>query len=199
MSFVLVFQNTISTSKSIRQFRKYTLISFFLILSLFNITQIILPSGLLSKNQFEEKISNLKEDESFDCWWTVWAKKEAFQQKEKVIAQNRDIRISTWEGEKREFEIGGGQMTNARIATFYYPHWKATINDENVEVSRNEDGTISIALPTESAKVRLSFIEPFRIRVAEAISAICWVLLIFAGLIYFFRNNRNGLKFKLIN
>lgn len=180
LSFVIAIQSI--NSQTIQTIKKYGLILFFACLAIFNITQIILPAGLLGREQFEGKIANLASEESFDCWWTIWSKKEAFTQKEKVIAGSRKIEITNWDAESRQFTVEAGEIESARIATFYYPHWQAFVNQQKVEIKRNDDGTIIIPLPKESAEVSIIFVEPFLIKFAKIASLISWLAIIFLSL-----------------
>lgn len=180
LSLVIFFQSL--NTQNLQTIAKYGLILFFAGLAIFNITQIILPAGLLGREQFEGKIANSSSEESFDCWWTIWSKKEAFNQKEKVISGSRKIEITRWEAENRKFTVEVGDIESARIATFYYPHWQAFVNQQKVEINRNDDGTINIPLPKEPAEVSLIFVEPFLLKFAKIISLISWLAIIFLSL-----------------
>ena len=196
LGFVLFFKSL--TLESFQTIKNYTLISFFVILGLFNITQIILPAGLLTNEDFSERIKGLRDSESFDCWWTVWSDKKAFETKEKVLASNRTVNITRWETEKREFEVEQGHETTARIATFFYPHWQATVNGKKIEVGLNKDGTISIPLPAHSSKITLEFREPFHIQLANIFSTIVWIILLLTLFVFGIKNYRHGLKLEVI-
>lgn len=176
MCFVIVQQYLSGSNNILNNLKKYLVVAFLFGIFLFDISQVILPSEALSRPQFAEKLEGLTEQESFDCWWTVWSKSEAFSKREKVIADNRSVNIINWQAQLREFEIVSGNQTTARIATFYYPHWQATVNGNKVEIEKAEDGTILIPVPKETAKVVLSFEEPYFIKIAHALTFLSWAL-----------------------
>src|SRR5690606_14591214 len=93
------------------------------------------------------------------------------------------IRVVDWENTERDFDVSEGSETEARIATFYYPHWTANVNGNAAAISKADDGTILIPLPAESAHVTLTFREPSLYRVAAVISLAAWLVL-FAVLIF---------------
>ena len=184
LTFVLAISQISFQNNGFQTFKKYLLLVFFVVLFLFNISQIILPSETLSRTVFSEKLDGLLEKESYDCWWTIWSKPEAFEIKDKVSAQLRQVTISNWQPQFREFEVEQGEATNARIATFYYPHWQATVNGEKVNIEKSDDGTILIPLSTDKSQVRLFFAEPYFIKTADFISVISWLLLSILGIIF---------------
>lgn len=180
--FVIACQQISFSNVLLVNLKKYLIVIFLLGIFLFDISQVILPSEPLSREKFEEQLEGLAEKESFDCWWTVWSKAEAFEVREKVVVADRNISVINWKPQFREFEISEGTKTNARIATFYYPYWKATVNGNKVEIERAEDGTILIPLASDNSKVQLIFTEPYLIKTASFVSAISWILLLLVGL-----------------
>lgn len=187
ITFVLAL-NQISLKKPITQkISKYLILIYFVFLSMFNIGEIILPSAPLPQTVFAETLDGLLDQESFDCWWTIWSKREAFGVKEKVVADSRQVNISKWEPEFREFQVEKGNVANARIATFYYPLWEAKVNDQTVETQKNPDGTILIPIPAENAKVSLEFKESAKLVFARIISSLSWGLLVLLMLGYIFK------------
>lgn len=176
----------------------YSVLFFFTGLIVFNYLQVIIPSAPMSRNFFEQKLSNLMNEESFDCWWTVWAKKEAFANKEKVSVPNRAVTITKWERDERNFEVAAGEAEDLRVATFYYPYWKAKVNDEAVEAKLNEDGTILIPLRKESSTVQVFFDEPYFVKTAKIISFVSWTLLAIIGLFGLVKRFKNKSKLLMI-
>lgn len=160
----------------------YPLLGLFVCVMLFNITQIVAPtaSAPFQREKFYSEIEPRLEGESYECWWAVWSNKAAFENKEKVSSSERKVEIQNWADEDRSFTIEAGAGDTARIATFYYPHWQAEINGQKVEISRAEDGTILLPIPTERAAVRLVFREPVKLQIAGIVSLLAW-LLILAG------------------
>jgi uncharacterized membrane protein YfhO len=135
-------------------------------------------SAPIPRGEFEAELSGLLNEESSDSWWTLWSKRTAFENKERVEAGSRKVEIGSWQSEQREFTIERGQSTVARIATFYYPYWKAEVNKHSVEIECADDGTILIPLPTEKAVVKLYFQEPFLLQLGALTSVIAWITII---------------------
>ena len=142
----------------------------------FTATQVIKPAIFINRQDFTQKIDNLANETSYECWWTIWSQPIAFEIKDKVSAQLRQVTISNWQPQFREFEVEQGEATNARIATFYYPHWQATVNGEKVNIEKSDDGTILIPLSTDKSQVRLFFAEPYFVRIANYLSLGIWVI-----------------------
>ena len=94
-----------------------------------------------------------------------------------VAAGNRAIQISDWSDLKRSFTIEAGPATEARVATFYYPHWIASANGQTLSTRPAADGALLISLPTERATVTLDFREPPRSKLSGVTSIISWTLL----------------------
>jgi len=160
---------------------------FFSIL-LFDVTQNIIPAASMSKSQFEKKAAALENEPECVCWWTVWAKTEALERREKILAGERAVDISRWDAEIREFTIEKGDAdAEARVATFYHPHWKAAANGAPVEVRKADDGTILVPVGAEKTSVELYFEEPFKLKTALAVSIVSWCFLVGASIIAYRR------------
>lgn len=136
----------------------------------------------IERSKFESDLRELPDRQNYVFWWSVWSKEAALEIKEKVLTENREVTIADWKPEQRNFTIEAGTPVNARIATFYYPHWKAEINGKNVTVERDENGAMLIPLPAEKSIVNLHFQEPPIIKTATIISLAAW-LFIFAAML----------------
>lgn len=178
LAFVTAITHPDLAGHNFKRTRIYALVAFFLALSLYNLTQVILPAAHLSRPIFEEKIVGLASEESFDCWWTSWANRQAFKQRERVLAGNRAVRIIEWQGESRLFEVAAGDPVATRIATFYYPRWKASINGQPVEIERTDTGLISIPIPGHAVEVRIYFEESRSVTASYYLAALTWLLVL---------------------
>ncbi len=145
----------------------------------FSVSQIIRQAPFIEKGEVTEYINNKGKDIGFTFWWTIWTRKEAFDNKEKVLAGNRKTEINTWTVTDREFQVAGGDATEARIALFYHPNWKATVNDLPVETKADKNGALQIALPTNSSSVKVYFQETSAVLYGQWISAIVWLFFLF--------------------
>jgi hypothetical protein len=134
----------------------------------------MMPAALYSRTQFEARLAGLHSAESYSCWWPVWAHPKAFENREPVTTDERSVSISTWDSEFREFSVGEGSPQNVRIATFYYPNWKAYVNGSEVAVNKDENGAILIPVSKIASEVTLRFEEPFYAVTAKYISVVTW-------------------------
>jgi hypothetical protein len=95
----------------------------------------------------------------------------------RVDAPNRTTTIKRWEPQQRVFHVEAGAATEARVQTFFYPHWKATAGGRNLTVHPDHDGTLVVVLPSEATDVNLEFREPNRSRYASGLSLLGWGLI----------------------
>lgn len=154
------------------------------IVLLFDFTYIFHPISFapIAREKFETQMQILPEEESFDWGWTIWSRNKAFERKERVLADNRKIEVKDWQTETRSFNVVEGSVVKARIATFYYPHWQATVNGVSVEIEKDENGVMLVPLPAEKSVVHLEFKEPLAVKIASVISISAWLFILFAVL-----------------
>jgi hypothetical protein len=70
-----------------------------------------------------------------------------------------------------------GAATEARVRTFYYPHWIATANGTRLATRPAEDGAILVSVPPNATEISLEFQEPSRVHKAELLSLVSWMLI----------------------
>lgn len=157
---------------------------------IFTLMGVVNHSLQMPRQDFTEQTKNLLNSGSFNCWLPVWSKSEAIQSRQKVLAEDRSAQIIVWQPIEREIVFVAGKPTDARIATFYYPHWTATVNGQPTELKRDENGTMLVPLPAEAADVKIWFQEPIYVRAASYISILTWVILSIIGL-FIFRKNKS--------
>ena len=135
----------------------------------------------------------LDEKYSNPAWWPIWANEKALQTASQVDADGRGISITNWERQDRRFEVAAGPAVDARVATFYYPLWRATLNGQSVGINKDENGAITIPLSAEQTNVHLYFQEPRVNGVALWISILTWVILgvlLFLGRFWSYRQKQ---------
>lgn len=144
---------------------------------LFNFVYIINPAAYvpLSREKFEAKINDLPEAVSYECWWTIWAQPKALETNEKVSIPSRAANIISWKPEEKVFEISEGNAGFARIGTFFYPHWQATVNDKLANIEKDENGAMLIAVSGEKSLVKIYFQEPLQVTIASIVSLLTWL------------------------
>jgi hypothetical protein len=173
-----------------------TIVSAFGLILVFSLTWISVSNSYLPANTFDKWVNDKANSKGFDFFWTTQTKEEAFDIKEKVIANDRKITISDWRPYDRIFTVEKGNAEMARVATLFYPHWQAKVNNEAVKIELATDGAMLIPLPPQAATVEVKFIEPIYIQFAAIISITAWILMLMSVLIIIVRNNFPHLKLK---
>ena len=174
VSTILIF-DLIEKSKPYKII-SYLALSIFSLIVVFNISQNIMYSTPINRDDFQILTKELENKESYECWWSIWAKSGAFNNKEKIFASNRQTTIISWKPEIVA-KVNEGLETKVRISTFYYPHWKATVNEIPVTVEKDENGVILIPVPAEESNVKLYFEEPLIVKIACFLSILGWIFL----------------------
>jgi len=157
----------------------YGCLIFLSTVALYNFVYIFHPTSFvpIAREKFENQMQELPEAQSFNAWWSVWSKADALKTTQKIVLETRQTKVISWEAEKRIFEVSAGNDAIARVATFYYPHWQATVNGNSVEVGMDENGAILIPVGSEKSTVELYFQEPLMVRIASILSLITWLFL----------------------
>jgi hypothetical protein len=144
----------------------------------FTFTQIMRPAVYIPHSQIAASVAAIESKESFTFWWTKWTRREIFQIKDKVLIENRQIKINDWMTTYREFSVAAGEADAARISVFYYPNWQATANGAAIETRPDADGALLLLnLPKEAATVRVFFRETLAAQIARGLSLFVWILL----------------------
>jgi hypothetical protein len=86
---------------------------------------------------------------------------------DEVEADGRRVVVQSWSPERRNFQIPAGAATEARVRTFYYPHWTARSGGTLLSTRADNDGALLISLPADTTSVELSFNEPRRSRMSS--------------------------------
>jgi len=155
----------------------------------FSVTQTVRGATYLSKARFEQIVSPLREAPGIIQWLPVWASaaghgKPSYDKctpplstNGKVDAGARDARVIEWNDTKRVFALEAGAAGDARVATFYYPHWQATANGQTLRTIAAADGALLVGVPAQAVTVELEFHEPARTTIARIISIISWTFI----------------------
>ena len=136
----------------------------------FSVSHIIREARWLSATEFEQTVGNLRDSQSIKFWLPAWAHEALPKMNAPVEAGNRSIKIDRWAPEDRVFQVSAGEPTEARIRTFFYPHWTATSAGRVLATRPDKDGILLVSVPQDAASVRLVFREPSRTRLAGATS-----------------------------
>jgi hypothetical protein len=171
-----------------------TMLGLVLIAVTFTISQTVRGATFLSRPTFEQKLESLSEAPGLVHWLPVWAvaRAEGLPSFEKcpplagdpgrVEAAGRAVTIDEWSDLHRSFHVAAGAPAEARVRTFYYPHWIATADGRVLATRPDSQGSLLISLPAEAVSVHLDFREPRRANIAGLVSIGAWVLI---GLLMF--------------
>ena len=143
----------------------------------FSVSHIIREARWLSPTEFEQTVGNLRDSQSIKFWLPAWAHESLPKANALVEAGNRSIKIDRWAPEDRVFEVSAGEPIEARIRTFFYPHWTAISDGHLLSTRPDKDGILLVSLPQDAASVHLVFREPPRTRVAGITSVAGCVLI----------------------
>ena len=143
----------------------------------FGLSHIVRESQFLSPTQFETTLSAIRGTDSVNYWIPIWSKSAPKRMEQAVDAPDRSISVSRWDTEDRAFSVSAGTNTQARVRTFYYPHWHADIAGQPLATRPDTDGALLIDIPQQASTVNLRFVEPARTRVAGAASVLGVVLI----------------------
>jgi len=143
----------------------------------FSIRHIIRDARWLTPAQFDQTLTSIPGSEGINHWLPIWVHEPLPQMAAQVEAGERPVKIETWAPELRVFQVGAGDAREARIRTFFYPHWIATAGERQLPIHPDQNGAITIALPTEAATISLQFREPPRVHYAAGLTLLGWLII----------------------
>jgi hypothetical protein len=178
------------------KFRPLALIAAGLIVAGFAFTaaQVIRPATFSSRAEFDMNFERYRNDQSYECWWPVSAKQTALRDRVLASALDRSVEIANWTNDQRQFNIGDGPEAKVRVATFYYPFWKASAGDASLDVQPANDGSILIDVPTGPAAVTLTFVKPDYETYSRYISLVAWLAVLITAALSLALRPRTQLK-----
>ena len=145
----------------------------------FTFAQVIRPAGYPdSVASFDNNFEVYQYNDSNECWWPAWARREAFKDLGSVSRTHRNFTFVEAAREEKEISLGNGPEEKIRIAAFYYPFWNATSSGKRLNVEPADDGTILITVPAGPQNVRVFFEQPASETFARGVSLVTWILLL---------------------
>jgi hypothetical protein len=141
----------------------------------FSASHIVREARWLTPGEFEQRLNAIPGSLSVYQWLPVWVHEPRPEMTAQVEAGERSITIDSWAPEKRVFHVSAGDAVEARVKTFFYPHWTATAGSQQLPVRPDENGALMVGLPKEAAEVTLEFHEPRRVRGAAISTALGWI------------------------
>ena len=128
----------------------------------FTFSHSVREAQYFSQPKFESLVTDIRGTRSIEYWLPTWATKTFKPMKTEVEVAGREVTVSSWEPEHRKFSVSAGPATEARVRTFYYPHWIAKSEAGILPTRPDTDGVLLVSLPQAATSVDLDFREPRR-------------------------------------
>jgi hypothetical protein len=120
--------------------------------------------------KFDSMTTNVRGTPSLDYWISIWGHSNPRKMPVEVEVAEREVTVASWQPEHRRFSVAAGPATEARIRTFYYPHWTAKNETGLLPTHPDQDGALLIPLPPNATSVDLDFTEPARTKFSTTAS-----------------------------
>ncbi len=128
----------------------------------FTLSHVVREAQYFPPQSFEAMLSRVRGTPSINYWFPIWARADVIKMPAAVEVGDRSVSVSSWQSEHREFSVVNGPATEARVKTFYYPHWIATSEGRVLPTRPDKDGALLISIPEQATSVELNFREPRR-------------------------------------
>ncbi len=136
----------------------------------FTMSHSVREAVYFSRTKFESMVTNVRGTQSLNYWLPFRAQPNPRKMPTEVEVAGRNVTVTSWQPEQRSFSIDAGTATEARIRTFYYPHWVARNETGFLPTRRDEDGALLIELPQHATSVQLDFREPAKTKFSTTAS-----------------------------
>jgi 6-pyruvoyl-tetrahydropterin synthase related domain len=123
-----------------------------------------------SRAKFESMVTDVRGTPSISYWLPIWAHTNHRKMPTEVEVAEREVTVTSWQPEHRKFSVAAGTATEARVRTFYYPHWTATSDAGVLPTRPDTDGALLISLPPNATSIELDFREPRRNKFSTIVS-----------------------------
>lgn len=136
----------------------------------FTMSHVVREAKYLPRQEFENTLREVRGTSSVNYWFPIWAGSNPKPMTVEVEAPGRGVWVESWAAENRRFSVAAGTTSEARVRTFYYPHWTAKSEGQVLATRPDKDGALLISLPQNAVSVDLDFCEPRRSRVTAIAS-----------------------------
>ena len=155
----------------------------------FTLSHVVREAQYFPPQKFETMVTDVRGSSCVNYWYPIWARSDVRKMTTEVEANGRTVTVSTWRPEHRKFSVAAGPATEARVRTFYYPHWTATSEAGNLPTRPDKDGALLISLPQNATTVDLDFREPRKTNIST-MSSLSGLIII--GMLAFPFNRRRS-------
>jgi uncharacterized membrane protein len=156
----------------------------------FTLSHVVREAQYFPPQRFETMVTDVRGSSCVNYWFPIWARTDARKMSTEVEANGRTVTVSSWNPEHRKFSIAAGPATEARVRTFYYPHWTATSEAGILPTRPDKDGALLISLPQDATSVALDFREPRKTKIST-MSSLSGLIIIGMLAFPFNRRRRN--------
>lgn len=136
----------------------------------FSMSHVVREAQYLPARAFANTLAEVRGSASISYWLPLGASPTATPMNVEVDARDRAVSVQSWTPESRRFSVAAGNATEARVRTFYYPHWTARSGNQRLPTRPDKEGVMLVSLPAEAVTVDLVFAEPRRTQVSSAVS-----------------------------
>ena len=133
----------------------------------FTLSHVVREAKYLPRQSFENTLAAVRGTASVNYWFPIWATSTPKPMTNEVEIAGRTVTVNSWTPEARRFSVAAGEATEARVKTFYYPHWTATAGNQLLPTRPDKDGALLISIPHDAATIDLVFKEPPLSRVSS--------------------------------
>jgi hypothetical protein len=156
----------------------------------FTFSHVIREAQYFPPQKFESMVTNVRGSSCVNYWFPIWAQPNPREMAE-VEAGDRAVNVAAWQPEHRRFSVAAGPATEARVRTFYYPHWTATSEAGTLPTRPDKDGALLISLPQNATSIALDFREPLKTKFST-ITSLSGLIIIGALAVPLRRRRSNG-------
>jgi uncharacterized membrane protein (UPF0136 family) len=132
----------------------------------FTLSHVVREAQYFPPQRFESMVTDVRGSSCVNYWFPIWARSDIRKMSTEVEANGRTVTVSWWQPEHRRFSVAAGPTTEARVRTFYYPHWIATSEAGTLQTRPDKDGALLISLPQNATSVELDFREPRKTKIS---------------------------------
>ena len=157
----------------------------------FTLSHVVREAQYFPQQKFESMVTDVRGSSCVNYWFPIWARPDARKMTTEVEANGRRVTVSSWNSEHRKFSVDAGPATEARVRTFYYPHWTATSDASVLPTRPDKDGALLISLPPNATSVDLDFREPRKTKIST-MSSLSGLIIIGALVVPFRRRRSHG-------
>jgi hypothetical protein len=138
----------------------------------FTVFQVIRGALFQNRSTFNQMVLSLQGSATNKDFLPVWASDKPRIMDQPVEVSGRNPEVTAWFGRRREFKIEAGDVTEARLRTFYYPYWRAAADGKPLATRPADDGALLVSIPPTATTVKVHFVEPTSAYVAGALSVL---------------------------